>query len=105
MKVKPSVKKICDKCKVIRRHGRVMVICENLATSSVRASHRASPTFDDGSSTTQLNTTWAAPDPSAIHRKSIKRSNRTAAGRHLRTKAGDRLSATTTGPVQPADLR
>ena len=30
MKVKPSVKKICDKCKVIRRHGRVQVICENL---------------------------------------------------------------------------
>ncbi|GAA2567152.1 hypothetical protein GCM10010398_66040 [Streptomyces fimbriatus] len=29
MKVKPSVKKICDKCRVIRRHGRVMVICEN----------------------------------------------------------------------------
>jgi large subunit ribosomal protein L36 len=30
MKVNPSVKKICDKCKVIRRHGRVMVICDNL---------------------------------------------------------------------------
>jgi large subunit ribosomal protein L36 len=29
MKVNPSVKKICDKCKVIRRNGRVMVICEN----------------------------------------------------------------------------
>jgi large subunit ribosomal protein L36 len=29
MKVNPSVKPICDKCKVIRRHGRVMVICEN----------------------------------------------------------------------------
>jgi len=29
MKVKPSVKRICDKCKVIRRHGRVMVICDN----------------------------------------------------------------------------
>ena len=29
VKVKPSVKKICDKCKVIRRHGRVMVICDN----------------------------------------------------------------------------
>ena len=29
MKVHPSVKKICDKCKVIRRHGRVMVICDN----------------------------------------------------------------------------
>jgi large subunit ribosomal protein L36 len=30
MKVNPSVKKICDKCKVIRRHGVVMVICENV---------------------------------------------------------------------------
>lgn len=29
MKVRPSVKKMCDKCKVIRRHGRVLVICEN----------------------------------------------------------------------------
>jgi large subunit ribosomal protein L36 len=29
MKVRPSVKKICEKCKVIRRHGRVQVICTN----------------------------------------------------------------------------
>ncbi|HET7482558.1 MAG: 50S ribosomal protein L36 [Actinomycetota bacterium] len=29
MKVRPSVKKMCDKCKVIRRRGRVMVICSN----------------------------------------------------------------------------
>lgn len=29
VKVRPSVKKICDKCKVIRRHGRVRVICDN----------------------------------------------------------------------------
>jgi large subunit ribosomal protein L36 len=29
MKVRPSVKPICDKCKVIRRKGKVMVICEN----------------------------------------------------------------------------
>ena len=29
MKVRPSVKAICEKCKVIRRSGRVMVICEN----------------------------------------------------------------------------
>ena len=29
MKVRPSVKKICDKCKVIKRKGKVMVICEN----------------------------------------------------------------------------
>jgi ribosomal protein L36 len=29
VKVKPSVKKICNKCRVIRRHGRVMVICED----------------------------------------------------------------------------
>ncbi len=29
MKVRPSVKPMCEKCKVIKRHGRVMVICEN----------------------------------------------------------------------------
>jgi large subunit ribosomal protein L36 len=29
MKVRPSVKAMCEKCKVIRRHGRVMVICDN----------------------------------------------------------------------------
>jgi large subunit ribosomal protein L36 len=27
MKVRPSVKKMCDRCKIIRRHGVVMVIC------------------------------------------------------------------------------
>ncbi|AXK51031.1 MULTISPECIES: 50S ribosomal protein L36 [Spiroplasma] len=27
MKVRSSVKKICDKCRVIRRKGRVMIIC------------------------------------------------------------------------------
>ncbi|MEN9205904.1 MAG: 50S ribosomal protein L36 [Thermostichales cyanobacterium BF4_bins_65] len=30
MKVRASVRKICDKCRVIRRKGRVMVICSNL---------------------------------------------------------------------------
>lgn len=29
VKVKPSVKRICNKCRVIRRHGRVMVICSD----------------------------------------------------------------------------
>ncbi|MCO8182558.1 50S ribosomal protein L36 [Tropheryma whipplei] len=29
MKVKPSVKKICGVCKVIRRNGRVAVLCSN----------------------------------------------------------------------------
>lgn len=27
MKVRPSVKKICEKCKIIRREGKVRVIC------------------------------------------------------------------------------
>ena len=27
MKVRPSVKPMCDKCKVIKREGKVMVIC------------------------------------------------------------------------------
>ena len=29
MKVRASVKPICEKCKVIKRKGKVMVICEN----------------------------------------------------------------------------
>ncbi|NLW08823.1 MAG: 50S ribosomal protein L36 [Firmicutes bacterium] len=29
MKVRPSVKKICEHCKIIRRKGRVWVICIN----------------------------------------------------------------------------
>ncbi len=29
MKVRASVKKICEKCRVIRRRGRVRIICQN----------------------------------------------------------------------------
>ncbi|MDW7671090.1 MAG: 50S ribosomal protein L36 [Bacillota bacterium] len=29
MKVRASVKPICEKCQVIRRRGKVMVICQN----------------------------------------------------------------------------
>nr|YP_009105269.1 ribosomal protein L36 [Pedinomonas tuberculata]AIT93926.1 ribosomal protein L36 [Pedinomonas tuberculata] len=29
MKVRSSVKKICDKCRLIRRRGKIMVICTN----------------------------------------------------------------------------
>ncbi len=30
MKVRASVKKMCENCRVIKRKGRVMVICQNL---------------------------------------------------------------------------
>ena len=29
MKVRPSVKPMCEKCKIIRRNGKVMVICSD----------------------------------------------------------------------------
>ena len=29
MKVRPSVKKVCDKCKVVKRRGVLRVICAN----------------------------------------------------------------------------
>ncbi|MGB3765189.1 MAG: 50S ribosomal protein L36 [Leptolyngbya foveolarum] len=29
MKVRASVRRMCEKCRVIRRRGRVMVICTN----------------------------------------------------------------------------
>jgi large subunit ribosomal protein L36 len=36
VKVKPSVKPICNNCRVIRRHGRVMVICKTDARHKQR---------------------------------------------------------------------
>lgn len=30
MKVRASVKKICNKCKIIKRNGKIRVICENV---------------------------------------------------------------------------
>nr|AIM46270.1 50S ribosomal protein L36 [Chattonella subsalsa] len=29
MKVRPSVRKMCDKCRIIRRYRKVMVVCVN----------------------------------------------------------------------------
>ena len=29
MKVRPSVKKMCENCRVIKRHGKIRVICKN----------------------------------------------------------------------------
>jgi large subunit ribosomal protein L36 len=29
MKVRSSVKRICESCKMIRRHGKLLVICTN----------------------------------------------------------------------------
>ncbi|MCA9353329.1 50S ribosomal protein L36 [Candidatus Nomurabacteria bacterium] len=29
MKVKSAVKKICNKCKIVRRKGRLRVLCDN----------------------------------------------------------------------------
>lgn len=29
MKVRPSIKKMCEKCKIIRRGRKLLVICEN----------------------------------------------------------------------------
>ena len=29
MKVKASVKKMCEKCKIVKRNGKIRVICEN----------------------------------------------------------------------------
>ena len=36
MKVRPSVKKICEKCKVVRRKGVVRIICEKIARHKQR---------------------------------------------------------------------
>ena len=48
MKVRPSVKPICEKCKIIRRKGKVMVICENPKHKQKQGKPGASP-LDPGS--------------------------------------------------------
>ena len=40
MKVRPSVKKMCEKCKIIKRKGKVMVICDNPKHKQRRAKGR-----------------------------------------------------------------
>lgn len=29
MKVRPSIKRICENCRIIKRHGKLIVICQN----------------------------------------------------------------------------
>jgi large subunit ribosomal protein L36 len=29
MKVRPSIKKLCDNCRIIKRYGKIRVICKN----------------------------------------------------------------------------
>jgi large subunit ribosomal protein L36 len=29
MKVRPSIKRICENCRIIKRHGKILVICSN----------------------------------------------------------------------------
>ena len=36
MNVRASVKPMCEKCKIIKRKGRVMVICENAKHKQVQ---------------------------------------------------------------------
>lgn len=40
MKVRSSVKPICEKCKVIKRKGNIMIICEILSISRDRDNSR-----------------------------------------------------------------
>jgi large subunit ribosomal protein L36 len=30
MKVRPSIKRFCEKCRIIKRHGKILVLCSNL---------------------------------------------------------------------------
>ena len=40
MKVRPSVKPMCEKCKIIRRHGAVLVICSEPASQAAAGVER-----------------------------------------------------------------
>ena len=46
MKVRPSVKPMCDKCKIIKRNGRVMVICSKYPNHKQRQGYTAPISID-----------------------------------------------------------
>ena len=56
---------MCEKCKVIRRHGRVMVICTNPATSSGRARRRRWPVSPASTSPARSGSRSRSPTSSA----------------------------------------
>ena len=37
MKVRSSIRRICEQCRIIRRNGRVRVICKNVRHKQVQA--------------------------------------------------------------------
>jgi large subunit ribosomal protein L36 len=37
MKVRASIRRICEQCRIIRRHGRVRVICKNVRHKQVQS--------------------------------------------------------------------
>jgi large subunit ribosomal protein L36 len=37
MKVRASIRRICEQCRIIRRNGRVRVICKNVRHKQVQA--------------------------------------------------------------------
>jgi len=108
MKVQPSVKKICDKCKVIRRNGRVMVICENLRHKQ-RQGWRTSPW---SSASPPQQRPHESPDFEHTHHDEA-RSTRPPLG-HLEGAGGHGMSPSArrprtgpgwAGPVAAPDLR
>ena len=85
MKVRPSVKTMCEKCKVIRRHGRVMVICTTRVTSKGRARWPASP-----ASTSRARSGSRSRSPTSTASASRRRSRSvTATGINLDTRVRD----------------
>jgi len=36
MKVRPSVRKMCDKCRLIRRNGTIRIICKNPSINNAK---------------------------------------------------------------------
>ena len=65
MKVRPSVKKMCEKCQVIRRHGRVHVICENPRHKQRRAEKRDRPWHVSPASTSPARSGWRSRSPTS----------------------------------------
>ncbi|KAL4522662.1 hypothetical protein Ndes2526B_g00993 [Nannochloris sp. 'desiccata'] len=64
MKVKASIKKLCDACKIVRRRGRLYVVCKENPKHKQRQGYHTEAAPAENSLATPLSSSWIDPGAS-----------------------------------------
>ena len=68
MKVRSSVKPICEKCKVIKRKGQIRIICENPKHKQRRDNHQPFSFIQKDRYVSSCLITFCAAEPTILRR-------------------------------------